>query len=179
MPVAYQIAQALQTDLDVFIVRKLGLPGQEELAIGAIASGGVRVLNWQLIDEVQLASSIIEGITAREQMELTRREQLYRQGRPPVEARDQTVVIVDDGLATGATMKAACQALRSHKPKKIVVAVPVAASETCDDLRSAADEIICAYTPVPFSAVGVWYANFATTTDEEVQQLLKLAEQTR
>ena len=176
VPVGYELARALQTELDIFLVRKLGLPGQEELAIGAIASGGVRVLNRALIEEVQLSHKLIDQITAREERELKRREELYRQGRPALPVRNRNVILVDDGLATGATMKAASQALRLQEPKRIVVAAPVAAEHTCDEFRGDVDEIICAYTPAPFIGVGMWYEDFSQTTDEEVQQLLRLAE---
>jgi putative phosphoribosyl transferase len=158
-------------------VRKLGLPGHEELAIGAIASGGVRVLNEDLVKELQLSRNLIDQITAREERELKRREELYRRGRPPLPVRDRMVILVDDGLATGATMKAASRALRLQGPRRIIVAVPVAAQQTCDEFRTDVDEVVCAYTPAPFIAVGIWYEDFSQTTDEEVQRLLELAEQ--
>jgi predicted phosphoribosyltransferase len=176
VPVGFEVARALGAELDIFLVRKLGLPGQEELAIGAIASGGIRVLNKALIEELGLAPSLIDQITAREERELRRREEQYRQGRPALPVRDRTIILVDDGLATGASMRAASQALRLQGPKRVVVAVPVAAEETCDDFRMAVDEIVCAYTPEPFMAVGIWYENFSQTTDEEVQRLLRQAE---
>jgi putative phosphoribosyl transferase len=176
VPVGYEVARGLHTEMDIFIVRKLGLPGQEELAIGALASGGVRVLNDALIREVQLSRTLIDQITAREERELKRREELYRQGRPAAPVQNRTVILVDDGLATGATMKAASQALRLQEPKRIVVAVPVAAERTCDEFRRDVDEVICAYTPSPFISVGMWYEDFSQTTDKEVQQLLRLAE---
>lgn len=177
VPVGFEVARALRAELDIFLVRKLGLPGQEELAVGAIASGGVRVLNQTLVDELRLSRNLIDHIIAREERELKRREELYRQGRPALPVRDRTIVLVDDGLATGASMKAATQALRLEAPKRIIVAVPVAAVETCDEFRMNADEIICAYTPSPFMAVGIWYEDFSQTTDKEVQRLLKQAEQ--
>jgi len=176
VPVGYELARALHADLDVFIVRKLGLPGQEELAIGAIASGGVRVLNKALIDEVQLSRTLIDQISAREELELKRREELYREGRAAVPVRNRTVILVDDGLATGASMKAASQALRLQAPKRVVVAVPVAAEQTCEEFRKEVDEVVCAYTPALFVSVGTWYEDFSQTTDEEVQRLLRLAE---
>jgi putative phosphoribosyl transferase len=177
VPVGFEVARALRSELDIFLVRKLGLPGQEELAIGAIASGGVRVLNEALISELQLSRDLIDQITAREGRELKRREDLYREGRPALPVRDRAIILVDDGLATGATMKAASRALRSQAPKHIIVAVPVAAQETCNEFRLDVDEIVCAYTPTPFVAVGMWYEDFSQTTDEEVQRLLELAEE--
>jgi putative phosphoribosyl transferase len=176
VPVGFEVARVLQADLDVFLVRKLGLPSQEELAIGAIASGGVRVLNESLIRDLQLPQNLIDHITVREEHELQRREDLYRQGRPAQPVHGRTVVLVDDGLATGASMKAATQALRLQEPKRIVVAVPVAAEETCDEFRKYVDEVVCAYTPAPFLAVGVWYEDFSQTSDDEVQRLLRDAE---
>jgi putative phosphoribosyl transferase len=177
VPVGFEVARGLRAELDIFLVRKLGLPGQEELAIGAIASGGTRVLNEGLVGELGLATSVIDQITAREERELRRREELYRQGRPALPVVGRTVVLVDDGLATGASMRAASQALRLQRPKRIVVAVPVAAVATCDEFRRDVDEIVCAYTPEPFMAVGIWYEDFSQTSDAEVQQLLKQAEQ--
>lgn len=177
VPVAFEVARALHAELDVFLVRKLGLPGHEELAIGAIASGGVRVLNESLVAELQLAPKLIDQIAQREERELKRREELYRQGRPPKPIANRTVILVDDGLATGASMKAAAQAVRLRGPKRLEVAVPVAAKQTCDEFRVQVDDIVCAYTPEPFIAVGIWYENFSQTTDEEVQRLLKEAAQ--
>jgi predicted phosphoribosyltransferase len=177
VPVGFEVARALHVGLDIFLVRKLGLPGHEELAIGAIASGGVRVLNEDLVKELQLSRNLIDQITAREERELKRREDLYRPGRPPLPVRDRTVILVDDGLATGATMKAASRALRLQGPRRIIVAVPLAAKETCNELRTDVDEVVCAYTPAPFIAVGIWYEDFSQITDEEVHRLLELAEQ--
>lgn len=177
VPVGFEVARALSAELDVFLVRKLGLPGYEELAIGAIASGGVRVLNEALVAELQLSRQIIDQVTVREERELKRREALYRQGRPALPVRDRTVLLIDDGLATGASMKAAAQALRLQRPRRIMTAVPVAAAQTCDEFRMDVDQIICAYTPEPFLAVGLWYEDFSQTTDDEVQQLLQEAEQ--
>ncbi len=177
VPVGFEVARGLHVGLDIFLVRKLGLPGHEELAIGAIASGGVRVLNEDLVKELQLSRNLIDQITAREERELKRREDLYRRGRPPLPVRDRTVILVDDGLATGATMKAASRALRLQGPRRIIVAVPVAAKQTCDEFRTDIDGVVCAYMPAPFIAVGIWYEDFSQTTDEEVQRLLELAEQ--
>lgn len=172
VPVGLEVARALHAKLDVFVVRKLGLPGHEELAIGAIASGGVQVLNQDLVAELGVPQELINRLAAREEHELVRREQLYRGNRPAVPVQDCTVVLVDDGLATGATMKAATKALRAKNPREIVVAVPVASEEACEDLRRLADKVICAETPEPFVAVGSWYQDFAQITDEEVQALL-------
>ncbi len=172
VPVAYEVAVALGAPLDVFLVRKLGVPGYEELAMGAVATGGVRVLNDQVVDTLRVPSYVIDAVAAREQQELTRRERLYRGGRPPPSVRGRTVILVDDGLATGATMHAAVKALRQQQPARIVVAVPTAAPETCDELKAEADEVICAITPDPFHAVGRWYEDFSQTTDDEVRDLL-------
>jgi putative phosphoribosyl transferase len=176
VPVGLEVARALHAKLDIFLVRKLGLPGHEELAIGAIASGGVQVLNQDLVAELGVPEEVIGRLAAREQNELERRERLYRGTRPPVEVRDRTVVLVDDGLATGATMKAAAKALRAQGPREIVVAVPVASQEASGDLQHLADKVICAETPEPFVAVGAWYQDFAQITDQEVQRLLSQAE---
>jgi predicted phosphoribosyltransferase len=173
VPVAYEVALALNLPLDVFIVRKLGLPGQEELAIGAIASGGIRVLNEDLLRILHLPEELIEKVAERELKELQRREHLYRDDNPPPEVRDRTVIVVDDGLATGASMRAATAALRVQNPKRIVVAVPVAASETCEAFEKEVDEIVCAITPEPFIGVGRWYADFSQTTDQGVRLFLE------
>src|SRR5260221_113749 len=175
VPVAFEVAQALHADLDVFLVRKVGGPGHEELAMGAIASGGIRVLNHALIRRLQLPPSLVETATAREQRELDRRETFYREGRPRLRVGHRTAILVDDGLATGATMLAAARALRLKKPERIIVAVPVASVEACDDIRAHVDEIICAETPDPFYAVGVWYEDFSQTSDSEVRELLENA----
>ena len=172
VPVAYEIARALGAPLDVFVVRKLGVPGYEELAMGAVATGGVRVLNDQLVQRLRIPEYVIEAVATREQQELARRERLYRGGRPPPEVRGRTVILVDDGLATGATMRAAIMALRKLQPARIVVAVPTASSETCEELKPEVDDIICAITPDPFLAVGHWYQDFSQTTDDEVRELL-------
>ncbi len=175
VPVGFEVARVLGADLDIFLVRKLGLPGEEELAVGAIASGGVRVLNEDLIRYLRVSPAVIEQITEREQRELARREQLYRDDRPPPPVRDRTVVLVDDGLATGATMLAASHALHPAGAHRIIIAVPVAAPQTCRDLRKEVDEIICLATPHPFGAVGIWYEDFSQTTDEDVRHLLQAA----
>lgn len=172
VPVAHEVAKALRAPLDVFIVRKLGLPGQEELAMGAIASGGVRVMNDDVLAHIPVSQRVIDAVAEREQRELERREHAYRGENAPLDVADRTVVIVDDGLATGSTMKAAVRALRRMRPRAIVVAVPVAAARTCKELRSEADDVVCLRTPEPFQAVGLWYDNFAQTTDEEVHALL-------
>src|ERR671923_1235276 len=161
VPVAYEVARALNAPLDVFLVRKLGVPGHEELAMGAVATGGVRVLNDQVVGGLRIPNYVIDAVAAQEQRELTRRERLYRGGRPPPDIRGRTVILVDDGLATGATMHAAIKALRQQQPARIVVAVPTAAPETCEALRAEVDEVICAITPEPFHAVGLWYEDFS------------------
>jgi putative phosphoribosyl transferase len=177
VPVAYEVAKALHAPLEVFVVRKLGVPGHEELAMGAIATGGVRVLNEDVVRMLHIPESVINAVTAREQRELERREDLYRDDRPPADVSGRTVILIDDGLATGATMRAAVQALRQQHPARIVVAVPVAAPATCNEFRTEVDEIICAKTPEPFFGVGYWYEDFSQTTDKEVHDLLALAEQ--
>jgi predicted phosphoribosyltransferase len=172
VPVGYEVAQALRAPLDVFLVRKLGYPGHEELAMGAIASGGVRILNEDVVRVLQVPDDVIESVAAAEQQELERRERLYRGDRPPLDVRDKIVILVDDGLATGASMKAAVAALREMRPARIVVAVPVGSVDTCYEMRDFADDVVCAATPEPFRAVGLWYEDFSQTTDEEVRDLL-------
>jgi putative phosphoribosyl transferase len=172
VPVAYEVAQALDAPLDVFLVRKLGVPGHEELALGAIASGGGRVLNLDVVSMFGLQETDIAHIAAREAAEISRRERAYRGDRPPQSVRGKVVILIDDGLATGATMRAAAQAIRAQGPAKLVVAVPVAASSTCDAFRDDVDEVVCAVTPEPFYAVGAWYQDFSQTTDDEVRTLL-------
>jgi predicted phosphoribosyltransferase len=172
VPVGYEVALAIGAPLDVFIVRKLGVPGHEELAMGAIASGGVRVLNDDVLNYVPVPRAAIEATAKREQEELVRRERSYRGAKPPLDVSDKTVIVVDDGLATGSTMRAAVRALRKMQPREIIVAVPVAAPSTCKDFRSEADDIICLRTPEPFQAVGLWYEEFDQTSDEEVHELL-------
>jgi predicted phosphoribosyltransferase len=172
VPVAYEVARALRAPLDIFLVRKLGVPGHEELAMGAIATGGVRVLNEDVVDYLRVPGEVIDAVAADEQRELERRERLYRGTRPAPDVRGKTVILVDDGLATGSTMRAAAAALRQQHPARIVVAVPVSAPETCDEYRMGVDEIVCAVTPEPFQAVGLWYEDFSQTTDDEVRSLL-------
>jgi putative phosphoribosyl transferase len=177
VPVAYEVARRLHAPLDVFIVRKLGVPGFEELAAGAIASGGVRVLNQDVMRAIPYADEAIEAVTGRETAELERREQLYREGRPSPELRDRIVILVDDGLATGATMRAAVKALRQRGAAKIVVAVPVGPPDTCRELEEEADEAICLSAPPFFQAVGQYYEDFSQTSDEDVRELLASAAQ--
>jgi predicted phosphoribosyltransferase len=176
VPVAYEVARALQAPLDVFVVRKLGLPGHAELAVGAIASGGVRVLNQEVVELYRLSPATIAAVTRAERGELERRERAYRDGRQPVPLEGRVVLVVDDGLATGSTMKAAVLAVRSLNPARIVVAVPVGSREACLELGETADEVVCVSMPEPFSAVGLWYDDFSPTGDEEVRQLLAESE---
>lgn len=173
VPVAYEVAVALGAPLDVFVVRKLGVPGHAELAMGAIASGGVRVMNEEVLGWYSLPEAAIEQVVRAEALELERREREYRSGQPLLNVERRIVVLVDDGLATGSTMKAAVQAVRALSPARIVVAVPVGAADTCHALSATADDVVCARTPEPFSAVGLWYRNFSQTTDEEVRELLE------
>lgn len=175
VPVGFRVAEALGAPLDVFIVRKLGVPGHEELAMGAIASGGVRVLNREVLGYLPVSQKMIDVIAEREQRELERREREYRGARPPLDVKDKSVIVVDDGLATGSTMRAAVTALRKMEPRRIIVAVPVAAQSTCNDFRAEgiADDVVCLRTPEPFQAVGLWYSDFTQTTDEEVHELLE------
>jgi putative phosphoribosyl transferase len=179
VPVAFEVAQALDAPLDVFLVRKLGVPGHEELAMGAIASGGVRVLNQSVVDNLHIPNKVIDAVAADEQQELERRARLYRGDRPPPDVRQRVVILIDDGLATGSTMHAAARALRSQNPAAIVVAVPVAAEDICKEFRGVVDEVICAYTPEPFFAVSIWYEDFAQTSDEKVRELLVRAARTK
>ena len=175
VPVAYEVARALHAPLDVFVVRKLGIPGHEELAMGAVATGGVRVLNDQVVRVLAIPDYVIDAVATWELRELERRERLYRGDRPPPDVRGKTIILVDDGLATGSTMLAAVRALRQQGPARIVVAVPVASPEICDLLKAYVDEVVCAATPEPFYAVGLWYRDFSQTTDEEVRELLAQA----
>jgi putative phosphoribosyl transferase len=172
VPVGFEVAQALNAPLDVFVVRKLGVPGQEELAMGAIASGGVRVLNEDIVQMLRIPDEMIEATVAKETEELERRERLYRGDRPGLDARGRVAILIDDGLATGSTMRAAAMALRRHLPSRIVVAAPVAAGSTCDELSNEVDEVICAATPEPFYAISLWYRDFTQTTDDQVRELL-------
>ena len=175
VPVGYHVAEALGAPLDVFLVRKLGTPGHRELAMGAIASGGVRVMNDEVVRWLNIRPEQIEAVAREEGQELVRREAAYKAGRLPLSLQDRIVILVDDGLATGSTMKAAVQAVKQLGPSRVVVAVPVGAPETCRDLRQFADDVVCASTPQPFSAVGQWYVQFDQTTDEEVRDLLARA----
>lgn len=179
VPVAYEVARHLRAPLDVFVVRKLGVPGQEELAMGAIASGGVRFLNQDVLRHVGISPGIIDGVARRETEEIARRERQYRGNRPYPNLSGRVVILVDDGLATGSTMRAAVSAVRQRSPKKVVVAAPVAAAATCEEFESIADEIVCARTPEVFHAVSSWYDDFRQTADEEVRELLDAAERER
>lgn len=175
LAVASEIARALGAPLDVFAVRKLGVPGHEELAMGAIATGGVVVRNDEVIEGLGISEELIDAVVARERRELQRREQAYRGERAPLEVAGRSVIVVDDGLATGSTMRAAVRALRARGPARIVVAVPVAPPDTCESLRSEADEVVCPFTPEPFQAVGLWYDAFPQLEDEEVREILEQA----
>ncbi|MDP8968743.1 MAG: phosphoribosyltransferase [Actinomycetota bacterium] len=175
VPVAYEVARALHAPLDVFVVRKLGAPGHEELAMGAIASGGARVLNETVVEAYGISKEDVERVADRESFELARREQAYRGQRPPPSIEGRTAILVDDGLATGATMRAAILALREHGAERVVAAVPVSSAETCAQFEDLVDEMVCARTPEPFVAVGLWYDDFSPTSDDEVRRLLKEA----
>jgi len=179
VPVAYEVAKELNAPLDVFLVRKLGVPGYEELAMGAIASGGVRVLNEDIVNYLRISDEVIDAVAAREQRELERRARAYRGDRPPPDVKDRVVILIDDGLATGSTMRAAASSLRLQEPGRIVVAVPVSSRETCDEFRGEVDEIVCAVRPEHFQGVGLWYEDFSQTSDEAVRELLKQATQQR
>ncbi|MBV8118358.1 MAG: phosphoribosyltransferase [Alphaproteobacteria bacterium] len=179
VPVAYQVSRALRAPLDIFLVRKLGVPGHQELAMGAIASGGIRVLNDDVVGRLAIPGDEIDAVAAKEVNELGRRERLYRGGRPPRDIRGRTVIIVDDGLATGATMRAAIAALRQLQPARVVVAVPTAAPDTAGQLGKEADDIVCVITPEPFFAVGQWYEDFEQVSDAEVGVLLRAAQRDR
>jgi predicted phosphoribosyltransferase len=173
VPVAYEVASALGAPLDVFLVRKLGTPGHRELAMGAIASGGVRVLNDDVVRWYGIPESAIESVAREETEELERRERAYRRDRPAPDLAGRIVILVDDGLATGSTMRAAAQAVRVHGPSRVIVAVPVGARQTCSEIAAVADEVVCARMPEPFSAVGQWYLDFVQTEDDEVRDLLQ------
>jgi predicted phosphoribosyltransferase len=175
VPVGFEVAKALPAPLDVFVVRKLGVPGHEELAMGAIASGGICVLNEDLVRAAGIPNELINAVGADEERELERRERVYREGRPPVAVQGRTVILVDDGLATGSSMRVAVMALKRKKPAQIVVAVPVGAPETCAEIESAVDQVVCVVTPEPFRSVGEWYRDFSQTSDEDVRDLLRRA----
>ena len=172
VPVASEVARALNVPFDVFVVRKLGVPGHEELAMGAIASGGVRQVNRDVVDALGIPGNVIDAVAAREQRELERREHAYRGNRAPLALTNKTLILVDDGLATGSTMRAAVMAARQQQPARVIVAVPVGAVSTCADLATEADDVVCVRTPEPFVAVGMWYRDFTPTTDHEVRSLL-------
>ena len=172
VPVGFEVAHALRVPFDVFVVRKLGVPGHEELAMGAIASGGVRLVNHDVVNALGIPERVIDSVAQAEQTELDRRERLYRDNRPPANLTNKTVILVDDGLATGSTMRAAVQAVRQQHPARVIVGVPVGAAETCSDLDREADEVVCVRMPEPFVAVGLWYRDFTPTSDNEVRALL-------
>ncbi len=177
VPVGYEVARALNTPLDVFVVRKIGVPWQPELAMGAVASGGTLVLNPEVVRGVGISNTEFEQAVSREMKELEQRERRYRGERPPLDVKGRTVILVDDGLATGSSMRAAAKALRERQPARLVIAAPVAAAATCQELRAEGYEVVCAATPEPFLAVGQWYREFSQTSDEEVRQLLDRAAQ--
>lgn len=179
VPVAGEVAQALHAPLDIILVRKLGVPGHSELAMGAIASGGIHVVNQSVVEQLNITHEQLSEVAATELIELERRERAYRGNRPAPQLRDQTVILVDDGLATGSTMLAAVKAVQEQAPARVVVAVPVAALETCEKFQQQVDEVICVQTPQPFYAVGSWYDNFSQTSDDEVRQLLASANEQR
>jgi putative phosphoribosyl transferase len=179
VPVGFEVARALNAPLDVMLVRKLGLPEQEELAMGAVASGGVRVINENVIRELKISDEVVEKITHREMAELEQQESRYRRGRPALDVDGRIVILVDDGLATGSTMRAAIEALRHHSPQRIVVGVPVGAVDTCSEFHEIADEVICAASSEEFLSVGSWYADFSQTTDEAVEELLERSNRLR
>jgi len=172
VPVGYEVAKALRVPLDAFLVRKLGAPGQEELAMGAIAAGGIRVLNDEVVRLLHIPQRVIDSVAAKEAQELARRDRLYRGTRPPPDVKGNTVILVDDGLATGSSMRAAVAALREQAPKRIVVAVPVAAAQTVREFSGEVDELVCCYTPEPFFSVGFWYEDFSQASDHEIRELL-------
>ncbi len=175
VPVGFEVAMRLGAPLDVFVVRKLGMPGQEELAIGAVASGGVRVLNESLVAGLRIPRAVIDSVAAVEERELVRRERAYRAGRAPLDVSGRVCILVDDGLATGSTMRAAVAGLRQRRPRRLAVGVPIAPPSTCEELAAEVDDIVCAVTPEPFLAIGQWYEDFSQTTDEEVRALLERA----
>jgi putative phosphoribosyl transferase len=172
VPVAFEVAKALNVPLDISLVRKLAVPGHKELAMGAIASGGVRVFNYDVVRWLGISSKTIDEVTAREERELQRRDRVYRGDRPRPDVINRTIILVDDGIATGSTIRAAIVILQQQQPEQIVVAVPVAPAQTCEELKSEVDKVVCLMTPEPFYAIGLWYENFEQTTDEEVRELL-------
>lgn len=178
VPVGYEVAKELHAPLDIFVVRKLGVPGHEELAMGALASGGITLLNRDVIEGLGIPKEMIDATISREQRELERREREYRDGRPPLDIENRTAILVDDGLATGSSMRVAAAALRKKNPAQIIVAVPVASASTCSEFETEVDRVVCAATPEPFWAVGQWYRDFSQTTDEEVRELLRRARDT-
>jgi putative phosphoribosyl transferase len=175
VPVAFEVGKTLNAPMDIFLVRKLGMPGHEELAMGAIASGGTVVFNRDVMQGLSIPPRVMEEVAAQEQQELARRERAYRGDRPAPDVQGRTVILVDDGLATGSTMRAAVAALHQQQPARLVVAVPVGSRETCQELEREVDEVVCAHTPEPFYAVGLWYRDFAPTTDQEVRELIERA----
>jgi putative phosphoribosyl transferase len=175
VPVAFEVARKLNVPLDLMLVRKLGVPGQRELAMGALASGGSKVMNQELVESLRLSEATLQAVINEEEQELERRERAYRGNRPPPDVQDRRVILVDDGLATGATMRVAIAALRQQQPARIIVAIPVAPSSTVEKLRQEADEVFCLATPEPFFAIGRWYVDFSQTSDEEVHDLLDQA----
>jgi putative phosphoribosyl transferase len=175
VPVGFEVARALHAPLDIMLVRKLGVPGHEELAMGAIASGGIRVVSEDVVRMLGIPERVIATVAAAEEQELERRERLYRDGRPMADVWGRTVLLVDDGLATGSTMRAAAAALKAQHLERLIVAVPIGATETCELLRHEVDDVVCARTPEPFNAVGLWYQDFSQTTDDEVRDLLRRA----
>ncbi|MDB6065636.1 MAG: putative phosphoribosyltransferase [Pedosphaera sp.] len=172
VPVGYEVATALNAPLDIFLVRKLGVPGYEELAMGAVASGGVKILNDDVIQQVGISGNMIDAIVQEKERELEQQEKIYRGERPPAEIKGRTVILVDDGLATGASMRAAVKAVKKKGPKSVIVAVPIGSVQTCHQLQTEVDEVVCGMTPDPFYAVGAWYSDFMQITDEEVRELL-------
>jgi predicted phosphoribosyltransferase len=179
VPVAYEVARALKAPLDIFVVRKLGVPGNEELAMGAIATSGVRILNDEIVDELALPRHVIDAVTEKEERELRRRERLYRGAGAPLQVNGRAVILVDDGFATGSTMRAAIRALRERRPARIVAAVPVGSLHACEAMSGEADEVVCATTPQPLFGIGHWYRDFAQTSDDEVRALLAKAAGTK
>ncbi|MBI2891930.1 MAG: phosphoribosyltransferase [Deltaproteobacteria bacterium] len=177
VPVGFEVARELGAPLDVAVVRKLGVPGEEELAMGAVASGGALFLNPEVIGLLGIPAGTVDEVVRREQKEVERRERVYRDGRAPLEIEGRTVILVDDGLATGATMRAAIDSVKRRKPARLIVAVPVAAASTCEDIGALVDEIVCLATPEPFYAVGLWYEEFPQLDDEDVRELLRTVRQ--